>query len=150
MRAARVHPQQKGIFMTQLREYEEFAAGPLEFPIRGKVYTAPEVDIPTGLRLNGIATGETEQDLPTVDLYRLLLGPVWEQMLTDGVPLDAAMRAGLTAMNDFLYGREYAIASWEAGLDPKAATEILQANQAAEGNRASRRSKSTGAARKTR
>ena len=133
--------------MTQLREYTEFAEGPLEFPIRGKVYTAPEVGIELGLRLNGIATGETEQDLPAVELYKLLLGPVWDEMISDGVPLNAAMRAGMVAMNDFQYGREYAAATWEAGLDPKAAAELMASQQ---GNRASRRSRSTGAARKTR
>lgn len=133
--------------MTQMREYTEFAEGPLEFPIRGKVYTAPEVGIELGLRLTRIATGEAEQDMPAVELYKLLLGPIWDEMISDGIPLNAAMRAGMVAMNDFQYGREYAIATWEAGLDPKAATEILRQQQ---GNRASRRSSSTGGARKTR
>ncbi|MDQ0894424.1 DUF7426 family protein [Agromyces ramosus] len=132
--------------MTQLREYNEFADGPLEFPIGGKVYTAPEVSIPLGLRLNNIATGEAEQDLPAVELYKLLLGPVWDEMIADGVPLNAAMRAGMVAMNDFQYGREYAVATWEAGLNPKAAAELMASQH---GNRASRRSKSTAAARKT-
>lgn len=132
--------------MTELREFTEFSDGPLVFPIRGKRYVAPEVDIPTGLRLSGITTGAAEQDLPAADLYKLILGPVWDEMIADGVPLDAAMRAGLVAVNDFMYGREYAVASWEAGLDPKAATELLARTQ---GNRASRRSNRTGAAKRT-
>lgn len=131
--------------MTQLREYDEFADGPLQFPIRGKVYEAPEVSMELGFRLTAIVNGDAEQDLPAKDLYRLVLGDAWDQMVADGVPLDAAMRAGLAAVNDFTYGREYAVASWEAGLNPKAMTEKLQS----QGNRASRRSKSSGGAKRT-
>ncbi|WP_350347262.1 hypothetical protein ABIQ69_11535 [Agromyces sp. G08B096] len=130
--------------MTQLREYTEFSDGPLQFPIRGKVYTAPEIDIPTGMRLNGIVEGTADQDMNSVELGQLILGPVWDEMIADGVPLAAATRAVSVAMADFLYGREYAQAYWETGNDPKALEKRLAPN------RASRRSTSTGGARKTR
>lgn len=129
-----------------LREYTEFAE-PLRFPINGKVYTAPEVTIELGIRLNGIADGTADQDMPMLELYKLLLGPVWDEMIADGVALNAASRAGMTVMNDFLYGREYAETIWETGLDPKAAAALTAARS---GNRASRRSTSTGKARRTR
>lgn len=130
---------------TEMRDYAEFSQGPLVFPIRGKRYEAPEVGIELGIRLAGMQNGTSEQDLPMLELYKLVLGPAWDQMVADGVPLDAAMRAGMVAIADRMYGREYALASWEAGLDPKAVAELMTPP----GNRASRRSKSTGAARKT-
>lgn len=131
--------------MTELKEYDEFSQGPLIFPIRGKKYAAPEISIELGFRLSGITTGQSDQDMPSLDMYKLLLGPVWDEMEADGVPLDAASRAALTTLNDFLYGRDYAIAFWETGLDPKA-TAALMSKQ---GNRAQRRSKRTATATKT-
>lgn len=131
--------------MTELREFTEFADGPLVFPYKGKKYVAPEISIPLAMRLNGITNGGQEQELPVTELWPLLLGPVWDEMIADNVPLALANRAGATMLADFQYGREYAEAMWETGADPKAMTEYMKAR----GNRATRRSKSTGGATKT-
>lgn len=122
--------------MTALKEYNEVAEAALQLPIRGKVYTLPAVDIQTGLRLNAITTQGAEPDLAAVELYKLALGPVWDEFIADDVPLNAAMRAGMVAINNFMYGRDYAAATWESGLNPQAAAEII-AKQT--GNRAQRR-----------
>lgn len=126
--------------MMELKEFSEFAEGPLVFPYKGKKYTAPDIDIPTGLRLNGITNHGAESELESVELFQLVLGPVWDEMAADGVPLAFATRAGMTVIADFQYGRLYAEATWETGADPKAMAEFMKAR----GNRATRRSKSTG------
>ncbi|MCC2033066.1 DUF7426 family protein [Microbacterium allomyrinae] len=128
-----------------MREYTEFADGALVFPYKGKKYAAPEIGIKLGLRLNGITNNGEEQDLDSVELFKLVLGPVWDEMIADGVPLTFATRAGATMLADFQFGRAYAEAMWETGGDPKAMTEYMKAR----GNRATRRSKSTGGATKT-
>lgn len=132
--------------MTELKDFTDFADGPLVFPIRGKKYTAPEISIELGMRLNGITNHGDEADMESVELFKLMLGPVWDEMVSDGVPMTAAIRAGATMLADFQYGREYATAMWETGADPKAMAEYMKAR----GNRATRRSNSTGGATKTR
>jgi hypothetical protein len=147
MRAPGPIPTRKVPAMTeQLREFTEFADGPLRFPYKGKVYEAPEVGIKLGMRLNGITNEGAEADLNIKDLLPDLLGDAWLQMVEDDVPLDLAIRAGATVLADFQFGRTYAEAMWETGADPKAMAEWTKAR----GNRASRRSKSTDGARKTR
>jgi len=128
-----------------LREFTEFAAGPLQFPYQGKVYTAPEVGIELGLRLNGITNLGQEAELPFPDLWPDLFGPAYDEMRADGVPVAFVTRAAATVIADFQYGREYATAMWETGADPKAMAEYMKSK----GNRATRRSRSTGGASKT-
>jgi hypothetical protein len=117
-----------------LPPYEEFAQEPLVFPIGGKNYTLPPRGIPDGIALADIISGKDEaaQELSGVDLWRMLLGDVWDQMIADGVPLEAATSAGLTALADFQYNREYAEQVWRRETGPKAPT-----------NRKARRSKSS-------
>lgn len=137
--------------MTELTDYSEFAEGPLEFPINGKRYVLPELGIEEGLELSGIFSGKdkTFRRKEGVELFKLLLGPLWDQMIADGVSLAAATRAGMTALADRQYGREMAKVAWETGADPKALEPYLQERVAAQGNRASRRSRNTGGAKKT-
>lgn len=135
--------------MTQLREYSEFAAGPLQFPIRGRVYTAPEIDIETGVWLNDIVEGKADQDMPLTELGARLLGDVWAEMTADRVPEEAAGRVVMTVLNDHQYGREYATAFWETGLDPKALADRLTAQTGNRAQRRSKRSTSTGGVKKT-
>lgn len=134
-----------------LSAYEEFAKEPLVFPIGGKNYTLKPVDIPTGHKLLGLINGKDKDfaKAPSEELWKLLLGDLWEEFEKDGVPQEAAVRAGLTALADWQYDRETAEAAWEAGADPKALQAYMQA-KAATANRATRRSTSTGAAKKTR
>lgn len=137
--------------MTELSDYSEFAEGPLRFPINGKVYELPPIGIEDGIVLAGIVSGKNKaaQKMEGVELWKLLLGPLWDEMIADGVPLEAATRVGLTALADRQYGREMAEITWETGADPKALQPYLRKQAAAQGNRATRRSNSTGGAKKT-
>lgn len=133
-----------------LTDYNEFAEAPLEFPINGKKYVLPAIGIEDGLTLAGIITGKNKSasKMEAVELYKLLLGPLWDEMIADGVPLDAASRVGLTALADRQYGRQVAEITWETAADPKALQPYL-ARLNSQGNRAQRRSNSTAGAKKT-
>lgn len=125
-----------------LSEYTTFATKPLAFPINGKTYTLEPISIPAGMRLaEAIEGGDTElDDLKGVALWQLLLGATWDEMIADGVPLEAATRAGLAALADHQQGRAFAEVIWETGADPKALQKYLTAKAP---NRAARRSPST-------
>ena len=133
-----------------LKAYEEFAQEPLAFPVGGKVYTVPPLGFTDGIRLQRVLAGEDDSltNAPAEDGWRLILGPVFDEMVADKVPMEAIARAGFTAMTDFQFGREQAERVWEAGLDPKALAEAVTA--AHEALTASTPSPSTGAANGTR
>lgn len=132
-----------------LKAYEEFAQEPLAFPIGGKVYTVPPLGFTDGITLQRVISGEPTEltDAPVEDGWKLILGPVFDEMVADKVPMEAIARAGFTAMTDFQFGREAAERVWESQLDPKALAEAVTA---ASSLADSRPSSSTGAARKTR
>lgn len=132
-----------------LSEYEKFSNPPLVFPIGGKQYTLKPVDIPTGIILDKIISGEDKElaKQPASYLWKMLLGDMWDEFAADGVPLEAATRAGLTALAEHQYGRAIAEATWEAGADPKALQDYMEKKFPP--NRAQRRSKSTAAASST-
>lgn len=132
-----------------LSAYETFAEEPLRFPIGSKVYELKPVGIEAGLKLAGVLTGRDKEfgKKPAEEAWKLVLGDLWDTFIADGVPLEAATRAGLCALADYQYGREAAEAAWEAGADPKALEAYLMKKAP---NRASRRSLSTGAGTTTR
>ena len=137
--------------MSELRDFTEFANKPLVFPFKGKKYVQPELTIEAGLELADVVTGKnkTWAKKSGADLWKLVCGPLWDEMIADGVPLSFATRVGLTITADHQYGRDYAEATWEAGTDPKLIAAYMNEKTAAQGNRASRRSNSTGGATKT-
>jgi hypothetical protein len=126
-----------------LAAYETIAPEPLVFPINGKTYTLPPIGIEDGIRIAEGVSGKNEefQNLRADELWRLLLGPLWDQMIADGVPLRAATRAGVTALADYQYGRTMAEAAWASGANPEALQKYLTEKLAP--NRAARRSTST-------
>lgn len=135
-----------------LKAYEEIAPEPLAFPIGGKLYTVPPVGFQTGLRLTEmIQAGPQVQSKETAeDLWRMILGPAYEEMKADNVPGDALARAGFAALTDFQFGRDAAEAVWESGADPKALTEIMLKRAAEKTPPASTRSRSTASGTRTR
>ncbi len=136
--------------MAELRDFTEFADKPLVFPYRGKKYTQPELTIEAGLEFAGAISGDRAWAKKTgADLWKLVCGPLWDEMITDGVSLAFATRVGLTILADNQYGREYAEATWEAGADPNLLAAYMDKKAAETGNRAQRRSNSTGGAKKT-
>jgi hypothetical protein len=125
-----------------LSEYQTFATPPLEFPINGKTYRLEPLGIAAGLKLaDALTDPESElNDLKGAALWKLLLGDIWDQFIEDGVPVEAATRAGITALADHQEGRAYAEVVWETGADPKALEKFLKAKAP---NRAARRSPAT-------
>lgn len=116
---------------------------PLVLPINGKQYTIPPVSFAAGVKINGIIDGV--EKLGDEEFYRLLLGSVFDELLSDEVPSTAIDRVGKTALADFQVGRSMAEIMWKTGGDPKAIESLTPPKP----NRAARRSKGTGAANKT-
>lgn len=116
-----------------MKDFTEFATGPLRLPIGGKLYTIPPIDIATGLLLRKAVTDQDAkalEDLAGTDEeagYRRILGAAYEEMKTDGVPFDALDRAYLTAVTDHQRGRVIAEVVWEVGHDPKAIQGLMSA-----------------------
>jgi len=133
-----------------LSAYETFANEPLVFPIGGKKYTLQPVSIANGRILANLISGRDKKlsTQPGEVLWKLVLGDLWDQFEADGVPAEAATRAGVTALAEYQYGRDAAEAAWEAGADPKALQAYMETKHPA--NRAQRRSTGTAAAKKTR
>jgi hypothetical protein len=115
-----------------LQAYEVLAAEPLVFPIGGKLYTLAPLGIKTGMRLAGVIAGDDKSlnDLPAQELWRIVLGPLWDELLADDVPSEAVARAGMAAMADFQYGRAVAVAMWETGDSPEALAARVAASKA--------------------
>lgn len=131
--------------MSEFADFDDLF-DPLVLPIGGKKYTIPPMSFAAGARINGLF-GDAPEKLSDEDYFRLLLGPVFDEMVADGVPAKAINRAGMAALADFRETRSVAEATWATGGDPKALMEYAKAQAP---NRASRRSMSTGAATATR
>jgi hypothetical protein len=131
--------------MTQFKDFDELF-DPLVLPIHGHEYEIPALSFEAGVIVNGVI--DKTENLTDEQFYRILLSDaVFDRMLADKLPAAAIDRVARTALTDFKYGRELALTMWETGGDPKAVQEYASRNAP---NRASRRSKSTAAARKTR
>jgi hypothetical protein len=135
-----------------LRAYEEIAPEPLAFPIGGKLYTVPPVGYVQGLRLTEMIQTGPDGDFKesAEDVWRMVLGPAYDEMKADNVPGDALARAAFSALTDFQYGRDAAEAVWESGLDPKALSEAMTRKAAAKKPPATTRSRSTASGTRTR
>lgn len=115
--------------------------GGLKLPIGGKVYSVPPVSAELGPRLEvvmsvgvdvakGNEVGEGNQeildDLGERDLYRDVLGAVYDEMVADKVPWPALKHAALTVMMDAVYDRDTAEAFWEDLGKPPAAKKAVK------------------------
>lgn len=116
-----------------MKDFTEFAVGPLRLPYKGKLYEIPPVDIATGLLLRRAVEGQDAKALEelagTDDEagYRRILGAAYQQMKDDGCPFDLLDRAYLTAVTDHQRGRIIAETVWEVGHDPKAIQALISA-----------------------
>lgn len=131
----------------QLKDYDECAEPPLAFPIRGKLYTPPPISISTGVALIRALAGDTELlSMESRSLWQMLLGPIYDEMVADDVPIDAVNRAGFAVLVEFQAGRDAAVKAWESGIDPEARAALAAALRVTD----STPSTGTGLARKTR
>jgi hypothetical protein len=122
---------------------------PLVFPIGEKTYTVCSInerDFAEGLRWQQIFAG-VEPEPPSEEQPKLILGPVFDEMIADGVPANAIARASYATLTDFQLGREAAEEAWSAGINPEALAAALAAKQTTQKQTPS---SSTAAAPKTR
>jgi hypothetical protein len=116
-----------------VKDFTEFASGPLRLPYGGKLYEIPPVSITTGLLLRRALDPEDVQAIQALsgkdelDGYRMVLGSALDEMVADGCSWDFMDRAYLTAVTDHQRGRVIAEAVWEVGHDPKALRASIQA-----------------------
>lgn len=137
------------------RDLDEFFADFLELPIGGKTYRVPDVPAADGLWAQRIveeirkAKRAGDADAGKLDdgderlLYQRMLGPVFDEMMADGVGWSKVTHAGMTAFIWATNDREAAEKYWESGGDPEALGSAGSTQ-----NRASRRA-SAAAARTT-
>ena len=103
----------------------------LELPIQGKTYTIPSPSGEDGLRIQRIATVavqavmggappdvEALDDGQELDLFRMCLGAVYDELLEDGIEWSWIRHAGLTAMFWITSGVDDALTYWKAAGDP--------------------------------
>lgn len=108
-----------------LKPYEEIAAEPLAFPIGGKTYTPPPIGAKSGIYLMRAFTGDPEVAADTSQsLWQVLLGPAYDEMVADDVPLDAIARAGFAALVDWQGDRARAAEVWESGANVEATAAL--------------------------
>lgn len=118
-----------------LKAYEEVVGEPLAFPINGKIYTPPPISAKAGIYLVRALAGDPGvSNEPSQSMWKVLLGPVYDEMIADNVPMDALARAGFAMLVDWQNNdRAAAERVWESGIDPEAraalAAAILQTTQ---------------------
>ncbi|MDN5686465.1 MAG: hypothetical protein L0G94_07240 [Brachybacterium sp.] len=118
--------------MNDMKETDEFLDEDehLVLTYRGKDYSIPPVDAKTGLRIERIMSAadraqrgaDTEKDEKQVlsdademDLYPDVLGPVYDELLDDGVSFIRLRLAATAAMLWTISGDDVAHEYWEAG-----------------------------------
>lgn len=115
----------------------------LRLPINGRVYELPPIsaelgprvqalidygiDIAIGREADADEAGEVLSDVAERDLYKEVLGPVYDAMQADGVPWAALKHAAMTSIIYATRDREDAEAYWERlGKTEPAKTPVKQ------------------------
>jgi hypothetical protein len=109
---------------------------PLVLPINGKQYKIPPVSVETGALIRLAQSDDEEAARVATEqlndgFNERILGDTYAEMLADGVPDVAVVRAATTALVDHNHGRVAAVAMWETGaLDPEALAAFMAATKA--------------------
>lgn len=134
--------------MGGFQDLDEFFDSSLRLPVGGTTYVVPSPDAATGLyaqRLFQIFVNArtdrkvAEEDLAKLqledgeerDLYMRLLGPVYQQMVDDGVQWEKLKFCGTTALMWVAVSLQAAEKFWERGGIPEAPTPNRQARRRA-------------------
>lgn len=113
------------------RDLDEFFDPTLRLPIRGKTYVVQSVDAKTGLwcqraltvGVQAVSGGDLTEaqidgleldDAQELDLYRKVLGDVYDEMLADGLPWEILRHAGMTAFMWAAGNKQAAEDYWES------------------------------------
>ncbi|PJN40514.1 hypothetical protein CG747_12645 [Streptomyces sp. CB02959] len=117
----------------------------LRLPIGGRTYTVPAPSAEVGLRtqalINAAATaadgGKVDEqvlgDAAERDLYRDVLGPAHDEMVTDGVTWPALKHSAITAMVWIAQDKAAAETFWNAAGDPNRLAPNREARRARSG-----------------
>lgn len=125
--------------MPVLDDLGDFLSPTLDLPVAGKVYRVPSPPARVGLRLQAahavMAAGRAgatprpsdlaiaATDDGSTSLEQDTLGPVYQQMLDDDVPVEAVKRAATTAYLWIVIGEEAATRYWRTPLGEARAPE---------------------------
>jgi hypothetical protein len=107
------------------KPFEEIV-GPITVTIRGKDYTLPDVSLADGVRIHRMGT-EGAEDTTFGDLYRIILGPLQDELDADGIPAGTIERLFYTGLADVRGGRDAAEYLWEHGVPKEALNQIKEA-----------------------
>ncbi|GAB2918716.1 hypothetical protein ACFMQL_20565 [Nonomuraea fastidiosa] len=138
------------------KDLDEFFDPTLKLPVGGKTYVIPPPSAEVGLLcqrlMHASLTAQSGQqvdeeglnqlaelvfdDEQEKDLYRTILGPVWDELLADGVVWPKIQHIGQTALVWVAAGMEAAAQHWEAGPVGEAAAPTRTAAAAAKSTRA--------------
>lgn len=122
--------------MAQFRDLDEFFDPSLRLPVGGKTYVIPPPDAEVGLlvqrlmhaglaaesgqdvdsdALNELASSVLTNESKDSDLYKRLLGPVWDELFADKLDWPVIQHIGETVMLWVAAGTDAAARHWEAG-----------------------------------
>jgi hypothetical protein len=108
-----------------LKAFTEYTQAPLEVQYEpgGKVYRIPPMTIEAAAFIRAQAADpdaarEAAKGKPDDWITRIVLGPLWDEMIADRVPATFADRVYLTALAEHTGGREYAEHIFAEGVDP--------------------------------
>lgn len=100
------------------KDLAEFFDPDLYLPVRGKTYriTAPNAE--DGLRLREAFLNPDAHftDDDELEEYKRLLGPVWDEMVADGIDWKSLCHVGRTALMYYGMGETLAEVHWQTGL----------------------------------
>lgn len=112
---------------------------PLVLDAGGTKYEVQPISYADGLTLVAVGNGDSEDitpESPDEVLYRLCMGPTWQQMLDAGCPYPVMVRGGLAAVQfqsalvagiDCDTAVQIGESVWESGIDPEMLAAILTA-----------------------
>lgn len=146
------------------QDLEEFFDDTLRLPIGGKTYVVPPPDAETGIQMKArfelglrILAGEVDpeegdlDDDEEADLFQQTLGPVYDEMMADGVNWPRLKRAGMTAFYWIVGETSVAEQFWKTGepVDPELQARAENRAERRRTRKSGSRSKSAGAVAKS-
>jgi len=104
---------------------------PYPITIKGKTYEVPQPDWPTTILVADIMAGKKTHltGKPIIELYKTVMGPVWDEMLADKVPQAGMAHAGGVVVAFVTQGRQIADLVLRGDVSPEALAAAKAANQ---------------------
>ncbi|PSK95767.1 hypothetical protein CLV30_12819 [Haloactinopolyspora alba] len=149
--------------MTEFPDVSEFLAPDLVLPYRGKKYRVPAPPAKAGMRIQAYwslgvavhagATPREDQakallgDDEEAGFYQDTLGPAYEEMVEDGVPLPVLRHAAITALFDVVHGRQAAQDYWTS---PAGKATTARATSSSTGGASTTKKRASGSGTKSR